>query len=85
MFDVEFDKGGRTGEISIEKLPAFCHLRTFWGFDCLAVKGNNLETRAENAAPSWGAYDFTNSILAAWEWLEPALKATYPKWTAMNS
>ena len=48
----------------LKKLRAFCHLRTFWGFDCLAVKGNNLETRAENAAPSWGSYNFTNSILA---------------------
>ena len=26
MFDVEFDKGGRTGEISVEKTPRFLSL-----------------------------------------------------------
>jgi len=57
-----------------KKLRAFCHLRTFWGFDCLAVRGNNLETRAEKAAPSWGSYNFTNSILAVWEWLNQLWK-----------
>lgn len=39
------------------------------------MKGNNLETRAENAAPCWGSYNFTsNSILALWEWLNQLWK-----------